>query len=135
MYILDTKTCLMAMKNESPELTRRILSVHPDEIAVSAVTLGLMEWELAGRKTNRQTELSVHLFLSSFAAVSFTEADAEILGSMRSNIEDEMTSIDPFDLMVIAQCISNKSTLITINPEKLSHIPGLVCENWTLPEI
>ena len=69
MYILDTKTCLAAMKNESPELTGRILSVHPDEIVVSAITLGLMEWELAGKKTNRQTELSVHLFLSSFLVI------------------------------------------------------------------
>ena len=39
MYLLDTNICIYALNGRSQPLLQKLLSIHPDEIAVSAITV------------------------------------------------------------------------------------------------
>ena len=43
-YLLDTNICIYGLKNKYPSLTQKLFQIHPDEIAVSAVTVSELEY-------------------------------------------------------------------------------------------
>lgn len=44
MYLLDTNIIIYLIKNKFPSLTEKILSMNPNEFAVSAVTIAELEY-------------------------------------------------------------------------------------------
>jgi len=44
MYLLDTNIIIYLIKNKFPSLTDKILSMNPNEFAVSAVTIAELEY-------------------------------------------------------------------------------------------
>ena len=50
MYLLDTNICIYAMNGRSPKLTEKLLSIPPDQIFVSSVTVGELEYGASSRR-------------------------------------------------------------------------------------
>ena len=44
MYLLDTNICIYFLKNKYPALTDKLLSCHPSELMISAVTVFELEY-------------------------------------------------------------------------------------------
>ena len=72
MYLLDTNICIYAMKDKFPALTKRLFEIHPNEICVSSVTVGELEYGAAKSVRAQQTRTSMLLFLSAFTVLPFT---------------------------------------------------------------
>ena len=63
----------------------------------------------------------------------FAEEHAEAAGSLRTRLERAGTPIGPYDLLIAAHALTERSTLVTANTREFSRVPGLTVENWSLP--
>jgi len=130
MYLLDTNICIYAMKNRYPGLTEKLLSIHPDEIAVSTITLGELEYGAAKSRWGEKTRRNIYLFLSSFEILPFSLEDASVYGRLRAQLEALGTPVGPYDVMIAAQGIARGLTVVTHNTREFSRVPGILLEDW-----
>ena len=131
MYLLDTNICIYAMKNKFPALTKRLFEIHPNEICVSSVTVGELEYGAAKSVRVQQTRTSMMLFLSAFTVLPFTAEDARRFGELRAYLESRGTPIGPYDTMIAAQGLARELTVVTHNTGEFSRVPDLTLEDWT----
>lgn len=47
MYLLDTNICIYAINGRHPNLTDKLLTVHPSDILISSITVGELEYGAA----------------------------------------------------------------------------------------
>ena len=66
MYLLDTNICIYLMKGTFPALAEKILTVHPSELAISAVTVFELEYGAAKSRWGERTRQNLRIFLSAF---------------------------------------------------------------------
>ena len=132
MYLLDTNICIYALKNKFPELTEKLLQVDPNDMAVSSVTVGELEYGAAKSKWGEQTRTNPYLFLSSFTILPFTADDGIAFGRLRAELERKGTPIGPYDMMIAAQAITRSNTLITHNTDEFLRVSQLAVEDWTV---
>ena len=83
-YLLDTNICVYAINNRHPKLTNKLLSILPDEIAISSITVGELEYGAAKSKWGDRTRQTMYAFLSNFTALPFDNADAVCFGNLRA---------------------------------------------------
>jgi len=134
MYLLDTNICIYAINGKYPSLTEHLLRISPDDIFVSSITAGELEYGAAKSKWGERTRLTMTSFLANFTILPFTEKDAALFGTIRALLESNGTPIGILDLMISAQGLSNKLTVVTHNVKEFNRIPGLQIEDWTAGE-
>ena len=130
MYLLDTNICIYAMKDRYPFLTERLLTVHPDQIFVSSVTVGELEYGAAKSRWGEQTRLRMQMFVSAFTVLPFGQSDAVVFGRIRAELAAMGTPIGPYDMMIAAQGVNRGLTVVTHNTAEFSRIPSLLLEDW-----
>ena len=131
MYLLDTNICIYALKGKYPHLTQKLLSVSPEQIFISAITLSELEYGAAKSKWSERTRQIMHAFLSNFSILAFNEEDAAVLGQLRAYLAAEGTPIGAYDAMIGAQGISRRLIVVTHNTKEFERIPELPLEDWT----
>ena len=130
MYLLDTNICVYAINGRYPELTRRLLAIPPDEILISAVTVGELEYGAAKSRWGTRTRQILGAFLASFQILSFDEDAAIAFGRIRSELEASGTMIGLLDAMIGAQGLAGGHTVVTHNTREFLRIPGIRLEDW-----
>jgi tRNA(fMet)-specific endonuclease VapC len=63
--------------------------------------------------------------------VAFDEEDAAAAGELRATLEAAGTPIGPYDLLIAAQAMRTRATLVTANVSEFERVGGLVWEDWT----
>ena len=130
MYLLDTNICIYAMKNRYPYLTDRLLTIHPDQIFISSVTIGELEYGAAKSKWGEKTHVRMQMFVSAFAVIPFSQSDAIVFGRIRAGLAAMGTLIGPYDMMIAAQGVNRGLTIVTHNTAEFSRVPNLLLEDW-----
>lgn len=131
MYLLDTNICIYALKNRYPKLTEKLLTVHPDDILVSSVTVFELEYGAAKSKWGDKTREVLRKFLSSYDVLPFTAKDAVLCGQLRAELAAGGVPIGAYDLMIAAQGITRDLTVVTHNIGEFQRVRGLQVEDWT----
>ena len=134
MYLLDTNICIYALNGRHPKLTERLLTVHPDEIKVSSVTVGELEYGAAKSKWGERTKQKLAMFLAPFTILPFMSDDAIHAGIIRAQLEKQGTKIGPFDVQLAGQAISRNLIFVTHNTGEFQRVPNLQLEDWVLPD-
>lgn len=129
-YLLDTNICIYALKNKYPSLTQKLFCIHPDEIAVSSVTVSELEYGAAKSAWGEQTRFRMHMFLAAFTILPFTEQDAVIAGQIRAFLAKKGTMIGPYDIQIAAQGISRGLNVVTHNTREFNRVPQISLEDW-----
>ena len=130
MYLLDTNICIYFMKNTHPGLTKRLLSFHPSELAISAISVYELSYGAEKSKWGEKTKQQLALFLAPFTIFPFETKDALAAGQIRAYLEQKGTPIGPYDLQIAAQGIARGLTVLTHNIDEFSRVPGLDVEDW-----
>ena len=104
--------------------------VNVSTIAVFELWYGVAKGEQKEANTNR---------LQSFLAgpitlISFEEEDAKNAGMIRATLEKVGRPVGAYDLLIAAQAVRDKITLVTANSKEFSHVKGLVWEDWAKPQ-
>ena len=130
MYLLDTNICIHVMKNTFPELTAHLLSIDPDDVAISSITLYELEYGAAKSNWGDRTRDKLYAFLAPFTILPFDAKDAACAGRLRALLANQGSPIGPYDIQIAAQGFARDLTVITHNTKEFSRVPGLKVEDW-----
>ena len=131
MYLLDTNICIYLMKGTYPPLAEKVLTVHPSELAVSAVTVFELEYGAAKSSWGERTRQNLQIFLSAFQILPFTAEDALAAGRIRAALAHAGTPIGAYDVLIAAQGAARGYTVVTHNAAEFRRVPGIQVEDWT----
>ena len=131
-YLLDTNICVYAINNRHPKLSNRLLTIHPDDIAISSITMGELEYGAAKSKWGDRTRQTLYAFLSNYTILPFDHDDAICFGNLRAALAHVGTPIGAYDVMIAAQGLVKNLTVVTHNTGEFSRIPGLKLEDWAI---
>lgn len=130
MYLLDTNICIYAINGRYPKLSDRLLQIHPDDICVSSITVGELEYGAAKSRWGDRTRQIMRAFLSNYEVLPFTEKDAIQFGQLRALLAFSGTPIGAYDAMIAAQGVAGNHIVVTHNTKEFSRIPEIILEDW-----
>ena len=129
-YLLDTDTCIYALKqNES--ILRHRLSAAREDVAISVITEAELRTGAAKSSAPVKTLHLIENFLDPIATLDFTSDDAIAYASVRAKLERAGTPIGPLDTLIASQAVARNLLLITNNEREFRRVAGLQLENWT----
>jgi tRNA(fMet)-specific endonuclease VapC len=129
-FLLDTNTVSFHIRQSSPRLQRRLSRTKAAEVALSVVTEMELRYGLARSPALRIAPL-VEEFLGGIEIVPLTSSVAAHYARTRADLEARGTPIGPLDLMIAAQGLALKATVVTTNLREFRRVRGLRCEDWT----
>ena len=132
LYLLDTNMCIYIMKNSFPAATKHLLSLSPDEVSVSSVTLFELEYGAAKSNWGARTRENLYAFLSPFSIIPFDAGDAACAGRLRAELAAQGSPVGPYDIQIAAQALARDLTVVTHNTGEFSRVQGLKIEDWLL---
>ena len=132
MYLIDTNICIYAMKNTYPNLSRKLFQISPDEILVSSITVGELEYGCAKSNWGERSRSVMNLFLSTYRILPFDEEDAKMFGRLRAEMEKKGAPIGTYDILLAGQALSKGLTFVTHNTREFNRVPTLQIEDWVI---
>lgn len=129
-FLLDTDTCVYAMK-QHPRVLARLLASTRADVAISVVTEAELRTGAAKSSAPARTLQRVESFIAPLSILPFESGDAAAYASIRSRLERAGTPIGPLDTLIVAQALARKLVLVTNNEREFRRAPALKLENWT----
>jgi tRNA(fMet)-specific endonuclease VapC len=129
MFILDTDTCIYALKHDENVL-QQLLSTPREDVTVSVITEGELRTGAAKSTSPVKTLHLVENFLRPLTLIDFTSDDAIAYAGVRAKLERGGTPIGPLDTLIASQAIRRKLTLVTDNEREFRRVTGLTIANW-----
>lgn len=129
-FLLDTNTVSFHIRRSSPGLQRRLRRTKASEVALSVITEMEIRYGLARNPALRIAPL-VEDFLASISIVPLTSEVATHYARARADLDARGTPIGPLDLMIAAQGLALKATVVTTNLKEFRRVRGLRSEDWT----
>ena len=133
-YLLDTNTCIAAMRNDIL-VVKRMAALSPGDCAISTIT----SYELltgVEKCANPVKELAkVNLILATVGQLAFEAQAARESGRIRALLESQGCMIGPYDILLAGHALSLGLILATGNTGEFSRVPALRLENWQLPPV
>ncbi len=131
-YLLDTDICIYAIKRRPQSVADRVAAAsYRRRISVSAITVAELEYGASKSQNPAGNREALLKFLAPFAVAPFGEDAAGFYGPLRARLESEGRPIGGHDLLIAAQALAGRFTLVTNNIGEFSRVPGLHVENWT----
>lgn len=130
MYLLDTNICIYAMKGLYPHIAEKMLTIRPEQIKLSSVTVLELEYGAAKSKWGERSREAMRAFLAAFDVLPFTYKDARQCGLLRARLAASGTPIGAYDIMIAAQGIARGLTVVTHNISEFQRVPGIHLEDW-----
>ena len=129
MYMLDTNTCIFAMKQKGRDL-RRLLQHEPEEICISSVTYAELRCGVEKSRRRERNLMALLLFLSEITILPYDANAAEEYGVIRASLEREGTPIGPMDMLSASHAKAAGTTVVTNNLKECRRIHALKVEDW-----
>jgi tRNA(fMet)-specific endonuclease VapC len=132
-FLLDTNAC-MALINGRPSSVRlRFQKKHDAGAQMLVSSIAAFElWygvaKSAHPETNR-TRLDT-FFAGPLRLLPFEDEDAQVAGRVRAALEIAGKPIGAYDLLIGAQALRHKMTVITAKVREFRRIEGLLWEDW-----
>ena len=130
-FLLDTDTCIYALK-QNEHVLRRLLSSAREDIAVSVVTEAELRTGAAKSSSPVKTLRLLENFLRPLTLIDFTSEDAVAYAIVRAKLEHAGTPIGPLDTLIASQAVAGKLTLVSNNEREFRRVTGLTVKNWSL---
>ena len=129
MYILDTNTLIYFFKAVG-NVSKRLLSLPPKDIAIPTIVLYELEVGIAKSTSPRKRRQQLQNFVAVVNIFPFGLDEAKSAASIRVKLEKKGISIGPYDILIAAVALSNKSVLVSHNTDEFRRIEGLQLEDW-----
>ena len=132
MYMLDTDICIYIIKRKPRSVLKRLESLQPGQLAMSAITFAEL---MNGAKKSKQVEANVAK-LNELAELieirPFDQKAAIFYGDVRSTLEKKGNIIGSNDLLIAAHALSLDWILVSNNEKEFRRVDGLRIENWIM---
>ena len=130
MYMLDTDICVYLIKRKSAKLAHRIADVPREQICISTITQGELEYGVSKSQSVAKNAQSLAGFLCTINVLPFDDNAAQIYGDVRAELERKGTPIGGLDTLIAAHAKSLGFTIVTNNVREFERVDGLKVENW-----
>ena len=130
IYLLDTNICIYLMKRRLEHLVQRFEKEHPDNLALSSITVAELKFGMEKSAKVESNLLALDDFMAPLRIVDFGVEAAGVYGRLRARLERRGTPIGPLDTLIAAHALSLNATLVTNNVSEFGRIPGLKLETW-----
>lgn len=135
-YLLDTNACIALINGRpAPVRTQFQRAVREgSEFFVSSVTAFEL-WYGVGKSTKREfNKQRLETFFSGpMQLLPFDNEDAVVGGGIRAELEARGKPIGAYDVLIAAQAVGRKLTLVTANAAEFGRIKTLPWVNWANP--
>src|SRR5690349_14978897 len=129
LYLLDTNTCIAAMRNH-PKVVARLLLVAPPDCAISTITIYELYTGVEKCANPTRERAKVDAFIQVFPELPFDGMAAMQSASVRAFLERMGQPIGPYDTLLAGQALVLRLTIVTANVKEFNRVPGLMVENW-----
>ena len=132
LYLLDTNTCIAAMRNH-PLVVQRMAAQSPGDCAISTIT-GYELYTGVAKCANPAKERSkVELLLAVLGELPFDADAAREAARIRAALESQGSMIGPYDVLLGGHAIAAGLTLVTDNEGEFTRVAGVSVENRKVP--
>jgi tRNA(fMet)-specific endonuclease VapC len=128
-YLLDTNTCIAAMRNHVTVVTR-LATISPRDCAVSSITSFELLTGVEKCSHPAQERAKVETLLRTLTELGFDSPAAQASARIRAALETQGIPIGPYDLLLAGQAVVAGLVMVTNNVQEFSRVPGLQIENW-----
>lgn len=128
-YCLDTNTLIYFFKGLG-NVSSRLLATPPGEIAIPTVVIFELEVGIGKSTSPRKRKAQIQEFMSLVNIISFGPNEAKHAATIRIKLEKQGIPIGPFDILIAASAMANKSILVTHNKREFERVEGLKIEDW-----
>ncbi len=129
-YLLDTDTCVYFLKRREPRVVRRV-QAHARHSAISVITLGELEFGMAGSSDPSAVRQAIDLLAENLEVAPLPVGAAGHYGRIRATLRARGTPIGNNDLWLASQALAADLILVTKSENEFRRVPGLRVENWT----
>jgi tRNA(fMet)-specific endonuclease VapC len=129
-YLLDTCTISDFVKGEVNTLNH-FKKVQIQSLAISTITLMEINYGLLinPQKAKKINPIIEEIF-AKVAILNFTQKEAGIASSIRSDLKSKGTPIGYYDVLIAATAVNHQLILVTSNVREFNRISHLRVENW-----
>jgi tRNA(fMet)-specific endonuclease VapC len=129
MFLLDTNTCIAAMRNH-PVVVQRMSAQSPGACAVSTVTSYELHTGVEKCADPAKERAQVGLLLSTLHELPFDSQAARDAARIGARLESQGKMIGPYDVLWAGHAVARHLVLVSANTAEFSRVPGLTVENW-----
>ena len=131
-YLLDSNACIRHLNGRASNLTARLKTVDPNQLAVCSVVKAELFFGSARSQNPTKSRQVQDEFLNGLISLPFDDAEAEQYAHIRANLTTSGTLIGPNDLLIAAIALANNRILVTNNTDEFGRVKGLRLEDWEL---
>jgi tRNA(fMet)-specific endonuclease VapC len=128
-YLLDTNIVSDLVRNPQGRVTQRIREVGDTRVCTSIIVAAELRYGAAKARSPRLTA-QLEAVLGALEVLSFEAPADASYGLLRARLEQAGQPIGGNDLLIAAQAISLRHTLVTDNEREFARIEELPRENW-----
>jgi tRNA(fMet)-specific endonuclease VapC len=129
-YMLDTDTCIRAMRAEPTSKLAGRLNRHAPQICISSITLAELHSGAENSRRVADNLLEIEQFAARLEAIlAFDAAAAADFGRIRVALRRK--PIGPLDTLIAAHARSRDLIVVTVNIREFGRVPGLEIERWS----
>jgi len=132
LYLLDTYIASYIVKSISAAAERKLASIPPAHVAISAITRAELLFGLKRLPASHSLQLKVRKFLSVVGVLAWEPQAADMYAEIRHQLEIGGQPIGELDMLIAAHALALGATLVTNNLRHYGRIHGLVLENWAV---
>ena len=129
-YLLDTDTFSYVARDANALLTARFRGAAPQDLALSVISRGEIEFGLAAHSPKRLTLERALGLLEAVTTLPLAPAAASRYRDLRAHLHKRGTPIGANDMWIAAHALAEGLTVVTNNEREFRRVPGLMVENW-----
>ncbi|HEX5444007.1 MAG TPA: type II toxin-antitoxin system VapC family toxin, partial [Pirellulales bacterium] len=128
-YLLDTNTCIAAMKNH-PSVVARMSAAGPAACVVSTITIYELYTGVEKCADPTRERSKVSRLLASINELTFDSRAAKEAANLRAQLEAQGQMIGPYDVLLAGHAKTAALRLVTHNTAEFARVPGLPLDDW-----
>jgi len=132
-YLLDTNACIALINGKPPAVRLRFQkAIDAGEEAHVPAVVAFELWYGVAKSIQQQANAArvEAFFAGPVDLLPFDEDDAPVAGRVRASAEAAGKPIGAYDILIAAQALRHKLTLVTANVREFGRVGGLLWEDW-----
>jgi tRNA(fMet)-specific endonuclease VapC len=130
IYLLDTNVVSNAVHRRSDVVAKRLLNVDTNQLKVSSITYGEVQFGLAQRPDSKKLAEAITDFFIEIEVLSWTDLTAQTYGRLRAVMRSAGKALEPLDMLIAAHALEAGAVLVS-SDSAFRHVPDLTVEDWT----
>ncbi len=131
MYMVDTNTCIIALKSRPEKLRRKFKAIR--NLCISSITFGELCYGIENGHAHLRDARWQQLndFTQRILIDPWDEQAARYYGVIRASLQRQGSIIGNNDLLIAAHARSIGCVLVSNNMSEFSRVSDLTVEDWT----